>query len=323
MTMNEFDREQEAALDEALTNLPKILAKRLKLLEQREEELQKSFDRLEKEKKSLGCGNASDVIHLNVGGTLVATLRRTLTHVEDSMLAARFSGRWDESIEKDKDGNFFVDQSAGLFLPMINYIRNMQNQTPSTSPPRSPTYSDFANTHKDYDDFIRMVEYFGVTLGIYPVELVDYTADDKEHIMVTGSSSLLNATFSEWKICGIVPTGHTRRVKGFEVKIGDAVNLQIGWIEGPVGTNTDVSSHSVSVLLDVARGGISCNGHFESISASLQNGTFVRCKNYGKEWFIDGEQIVGNWSITWETGGVVPAMSGKGEWTITSVELET
>lgn len=102
--MNELEKEQEAALDEALTNLPNILAKRIKLLDQREEELKKAFARLESEKKSLGCGDANDVIQLNVGGTLVTTLRRTLTYVEDSMLAARFSGRWDESIEKTRMG---------------------------------------------------------------------------------------------------------------------------------------------------------------------------------------------------------------------------
>jgi hypothetical protein len=26
------------------------------------------------------------------------------------MLAAKFSGRWDDSLEKDADGNFFIDQ---------------------------------------------------------------------------------------------------------------------------------------------------------------------------------------------------------------------
>ncbi len=162
-----------------------------------------------------------------------------------------------------------------------------------------------------------------MTLGIYPVELVDYTTDDKERIATTGSSSLLKATFSDWRICGIIPRGHARKVKGFEVKIGDAVNLQIGWVRGSIVTKSDVRNHSGSILLDVARGGISCSGNFESIGSSLQNGTFVKCNNYGREWFIDGEKVVGNWNITWKTEEVVPAMSGKGEWTITAVELET
>ena len=59
------------------------------------------------EDKPEGC---SEVLHLNVGGDLTAVLRRTLTSVEGSMLASRFSGRWDDSLERDRDGNFFIDQ---------------------------------------------------------------------------------------------------------------------------------------------------------------------------------------------------------------------
>ena len=32
------------------------------------------------------------------------------------MLAAKFSGRWDDSFEKDRDGNIFVDQNPENFL---------------------------------------------------------------------------------------------------------------------------------------------------------------------------------------------------------------
>ncbi|GAX29440.1 hypothetical protein FisN_16Hu119 [Fistulifera solaris] len=177
--MNELDNEHEAALDEALTNLPHLLTKRLKLLEQREEELKKSFERLEKEKESLGCGKDGDVIHLNVGGTRIATLRSTLTFVENSMLAARFSGRWDESIANDKDGNFFIDQPVDLFLPMIDYIRGKQNQTPLTDAPEPPSLSDFDDNAKKFGDFKRMIEYFGMTPGIFPVTLVDYTKEEQ------------------------------------------------------------------------------------------------------------------------------------------------
>ena len=208
--MNELQKEQEAALDEALTNLPNLLAKRLKLLDQREEERKMSSDRLEKEKANLGCGDASDVIYLNVGGTLMATLRRTLTYVEDSMLAARFSGRWDESIEKDKDGNFFIDQPIELFLLMIDFIRNKQNQTPLIEAPQSPNVNDFVNNrHKMYTDFTRMVEYFSATPGIYPVELVDYTTASKDRLWMSGSASSFKVAFSERKVCGLVPSGHT------------------------------------------------------------------------------------------------------------------
>ncbi|GAX29439.1 hypothetical protein FisN_16Hu120 [Fistulifera solaris] len=321
MPVHEREEKHEAALDEALTNLPNLLAKRRKMLDEQEEELKKGFEKLEKEKKSLGCGKDSDVIHLNVGGTLMATLRSTLTYVEDSMLAARFSGRWDESIAKDKDGNFFIDQPIELFLPMINFIRNKQCETLLEGAPSSPSLETFNDDELKYGDFKRMVEYFGMTPGIYPVELVDYSTASKERLAVSGTLSTLQLAFNERTVCVLLPSGHFRQIKGFEVKIGDSVNLQLGWVKSPIVGNTDVCSNAQSIVLDLARGGISCQGSLVPVGNTIQNGTFVRCKNFGREWFVDGEKIVGPWEKTLTLQGVVPVISGKGEWAITAVEL--
>ena len=40
-----------------------------------------------------------DIINLNVGGTKLTTLRSTLCQVEDSLLTAMFSGRWEDNIK--------------------------------------------------------------------------------------------------------------------------------------------------------------------------------------------------------------------------------
>lgn len=322
--MNELDREQEAALDEALTNLPNLLAKRLKLLDAREAELKKSFERLEKEKEILGCGNTNDVIQLNVGGTIMTTLRRTLTYVEDSMLAARFSGRWDDSIEKDKNGNFFIDQPIDIFLPMIDYIRTKQNQTPLTDTPQSPSSKDFSNGRK-YADFQRMVEYFGVTLGIFPVQVVNYCTESNDSVAESGPVSSFKLTFHEWTICGLEPSGHKRKIKGFQVKIGEAVNLQIGWVLSSINVGTAIANHDKSIAVDIARGGISCNGGFQMVNQDIQTGSVVQFKEFGRELLIDGESISGDWKsiVTgWYPQHIVPAISGKGEWTISAIELE-
>ena len=172
MPLHEREEEhEEVALDEALTNLPNLLAKRRKLLDEREKELKKAADKLEQEKASLGSGDASDVIHLNVGGTLMATLRSTLTYVEGSLLASRFSGRWDDTIAKDKYGHFFVDQSFELFQLMIDFIRSKQNhKNDSAIAPEPPSLSDFANNQRKYDDFKLMVAYFGVSSVFFPPE---------------------------------------------------------------------------------------------------------------------------------------------------------
>lgn len=43
---------------------------------------------------------SADVIPLNVGGQLLATSRRTLTLVPDSLLGTMFSGHWDEHLTR-------------------------------------------------------------------------------------------------------------------------------------------------------------------------------------------------------------------------------
>lgn len=57
----------------------------------------------------------NDVLHLNIGGTKATTLRKTLTSIQDSVLAIKFSGRWDAGMEKDNEGNFLIDQEYFLF----------------------------------------------------------------------------------------------------------------------------------------------------------------------------------------------------------------
>jgi hypothetical protein len=151
----------DSLLEATLASLPEMLTKRQKRLEERENELEKAVAAFKKETSVL-CGDAkpSDVLHLNVGGTTMAVLRRTLTSVPGSMLASRFSGRWDDSIEKDRDGNFFIDQPFRLFEPMVDYLRARACETPRSVDTQCPTFEDVKTTH----DFCRMVEYYGMTL---------------------------------------------------------------------------------------------------------------------------------------------------------------
>ena len=128
------------SLEDSLGNLQQILRKRVANLEEREREFQRMKKAFEEANPNLG--NASDVLRLNVGGTRVDVLRSTLTSVEDSMLAARFSGRWDDSLEKDSDGNFFIDQPIDVFLPMIDYLRAQACMTPKACPVKSPHLRD-------------------------------------------------------------------------------------------------------------------------------------------------------------------------------------
>lgn len=149
-------------IDKTLADLTDLLKKKQISLQKREQELEKKTAALEKDRSSLLMDKSPcDVLHLNVGGTIIAVLRRTLTSVEDSMLASRFSGRWDDMLEKDRDGNFFIDQPIELFLPMVNYLRAKSCETPLGPPVKSPQLKSY----DERQDFYRMTEYFGMTLG--------------------------------------------------------------------------------------------------------------------------------------------------------------
>ena len=65
----------------------------------------------------------NDIIHLNVGGHKLTTKRSTLCQVEDSLLASMFSGRWEDSLERDKDGAIFFDFNPQYFLVILDYLR--------------------------------------------------------------------------------------------------------------------------------------------------------------------------------------------------------
>lgn len=156
---DQLESDMISGVDNTITDvaahLHSLLQSKEKKLKEREDEFTRKVNLYESNNPSLGKDN--DVLHLNVGGSHFTVLRRTLTQFEDSVLAAQFSGRWDESMEKDKDGNMFIDQDPENFLLLVNYLRlRMNNQSkdvPAKHMPK-PTYS-----------FCYMIEYL---IGLYP-----------------------------------------------------------------------------------------------------------------------------------------------------------
>lgn len=63
----------------------------------------------------------SDVVELNVGGTLFSTMRSTLCSVEGTLLNAIFSGKMD--CQRDKEGRYFIDRAPDLFKIILEYLR--------------------------------------------------------------------------------------------------------------------------------------------------------------------------------------------------------
>ena len=323
-----------SSLEELLTSLPKVLAQREKALEEREKELQRLEVRLQTEHPNLG--KPSDVLRLNVGGNRVDVLRRTLCQIENTMLASKFSGRWDDSLEKDIDGCFFIDQQIELFLPMINYLRDKANHNPLSAPVASPNKGE---------NFKRMVEYYGMTLGIYPVEvcmLEDSTAE--EYVpKVIASHPEYKIKLDEWGTCVLQTCpGNNRVPESFEVTLGAYTSAQIGWINASdkmafLTSSKGAGYGTSSIAIDCGRSGIVSDGVFTAIDGlSLGEGSTIRSEDYGKRWYVNDTLV----ASTGAQSGVVtlgaeqleiihmaeqlqrmPCFSFKGECTVSTIEL--
>ena len=97
-----------------------------------------------------------EIVHLNVGGTKMATKKSTLCQVEESMLATMFSGRWETDIERDEDGHVFLDYNPELFALVLDYLRAKKFQTPGKPALLPPVALE------DVVNFKSLVDYLGV-----------------------------------------------------------------------------------------------------------------------------------------------------------------
>jgi hypothetical protein len=89
----------------------------------------------EKQRMKAVVVSDNDIIHLNVGGHKLTTKRSTLCQVEGSLLASMFSGRWEDSLERDKDGAIFFDFNPQYFLVILDYLRAKKIATPEIPAP--------------------------------------------------------------------------------------------------------------------------------------------------------------------------------------------
>lgn len=150
----------------ALQKVHEILAVKHKALDDRKISLDEQEAAFQKrvslfEQNNPQSGKESDVLSLNVGGsTYISVLRRTLTQFEDSKLASMFGGRWDDSLVKDKDGNFFIDHDPETFLQLIRYLRKLDQKMGNKN-----VHVQVPAPHREFGG---LLEYYNLTLAIYP-----------------------------------------------------------------------------------------------------------------------------------------------------------
>ena len=108
-----------------------------------------------------------DFIQLNVGGQKFTTTRSTLCQVEGSLLAAMFSGRWEDPVERDQDGVVFLDFNPEYFGWILDYLRAKK-----ISSPEDPAV--LAEVPKNQiKNFNTLLEYLGLSDEILPTVRTD------------------------------------------------------------------------------------------------------------------------------------------------------
>jgi BTB/POZ domain len=242
----------------ATASLIQILEDREKKLQTWEEDLSRREALL---KAAANGAEPDDILHLNVGGrTGITVHRKTLTLIENSVLGAKFSKNWEGSLDKDKDGNIFVDQDPDLFLLLVSHLREKSNDVRNRGI-ESPAVST---------KFDRLLEYYEVMMAVYPVEIrgdwwqragtsTPPVPPHHEHEEATVTN------YPDWSISStatclsfdLAKVGHTRPIRSFQVVVvpGDVSQLQIGWRKNtnpttamPITVGRDADSMAVDIV---------------------------------------------------------------------------
>lgn len=121
---------------------------------------------LEEEKAATTKISSADLISLNFGGeTTVKVKRSLLLQFQGSRLAEMFCGNRDEQIDRDGDGNVFIDYSASIMMPLVELLRTYR-ETGEGGQGASPKLPDFLRTcsAEKKQQWNAMVSSFGLPL---------------------------------------------------------------------------------------------------------------------------------------------------------------
>jgi len=163
------------------------------------------------------------------------------------MLASKFSGRWDDSIEKDKDGNFFIDEDATVFMQLLDYLRKCDKRKNNDIliPPPVATF-----------DFCWMLEYYDLIFSVYPHEWVPINGEGSSSVKPDHPDKpfVLNSPDSMCSFELDLDKERQRKpahVRSFLAEFALDTKGQIGWLrEGTFRDTVKMSSDAFALYLD-------------------------------------------------------------------------
>lgn len=149
-------------------------------------EREKEVKELE-EKVSGIVGKPDDVLDINAGGTVHSVARSTLCQADGSALAAMFSGRWDEGMQRDSVGRPFLDVDPYCFEQILCFLRLKRIEGPED---RAPPPQVDANKREAFNMFLRFYGLFdfvyprsSMLMSVFSPALTPGTSQPREHLM--------------------------------------------------------------------------------------------------------------------------------------------
>jgi len=130
------------------------------------QKVDKDRENFEAERTAMMKGGIAqgDLIGLNFRGEKQLMMKRSvLCQVEGSMLAAMFSGRYDDNLEHDKHGNVYISYPPAVMMPLMDCLTTCQDVPGGT---QSPVIQIPKEYEKMWDG---AVKYFGLESIEHPV----------------------------------------------------------------------------------------------------------------------------------------------------------
>jgi BTB/POZ domain len=310
------------------------LEERIRKLELQSERHRNVIDRAEFKKEE---PSGKDVIHLNVSGKKIAVLRSTLTILEGSMLAARFSGSWDDSLEKDKEGNFFINQPSDLFVLMIDFLQCTANASMTGEAIPFPSPTDLNGDRIRFQKFADLVEFYGMAPVVLPPTIEAVHTCRQPCRTSSPVTFVCQVCCYKPRICGhqvhspknvaykLKPRPrHPHRIQSFEVEIGNVTSFRVGWCNHQTFRGADIGDTIDSVGFDAIANVVVSSGSPLRTNAPLpekKDVRVIRCEREGSDlvWSVNGETHVrhcGGGGCDYD-----PAFSGAGTWWVSKIEF--
>ena len=110
-------------------------------------------------------GDPHEILDLDVGGQMIRVRRCVLTQVPGSMLAAKFSGRWDGADKDRSTGAFFIDYPYEVFKPLVDLL-SARFYIPGCEGVRL-TLDDFDGNLRQFRTFLRLLSHYGLVEAVY------------------------------------------------------------------------------------------------------------------------------------------------------------